>query len=106
MSAMIVSKEETRHVARLARLALSEDELRQYGHQLSEILSYARSLDEIDTSQVEPAPYPFHMELPLREDERAGTLLVEVVLAMAPDREGESFRVPCVLGAGGWVRTR
>ncbi len=98
---MSLSKEDIRHVAHLARLALSEQELERYTSQLAQILDYAATLDELETAGVEPAPYPYPMVLPQRADQPGPTLPQERVLALAPDREGESFRVPRVLGDEG-----
>ncbi|MBM4321356.1 MAG: Asp-tRNA(Asn)/Glu-tRNA(Gln) amidotransferase subunit GatC [Deltaproteobacteria bacterium] len=94
---MGITIEQARHVARLARLALSEEELGRYAGQLGAILGYAAQLDELDTTGVAPAPYPYPMELPLRADRCGASLPVEEVLAMAPDQGRGCVRVPRVL---------
>lgn len=94
----IITIEQARHVARLARLALSDAELARYAEQLGSILEYAASLDELDTTGVEPAPYPYPMVLPLRDDVPGPTLPQAEVLALAPEHAAGCVRVPPVLG--------
>ena len=68
---MRLTLDEVRHVAELAKLSLTEDEVVQYAEQLSDILEYAERLQEVDTSHVPPTPYPLPLTNVLREDEPA-----------------------------------
>ncbi|MBM3695825.1 MAG: Asp-tRNA(Asn)/Glu-tRNA(Gln) amidotransferase subunit GatC [Actinobacteria bacterium] len=81
-------------VARLARLALTPDEMEAYGAQLGAILEHAASLQALDIQGVPPTAHPLPMLNALRPDEVEETLEREEVLAQAPDRDGPYFRVP------------
>jgi aspartyl-tRNA(Asn)/glutamyl-tRNA(Gln) amidotransferase subunit C len=96
---MALSDDEVRHVARLARLSLSEEEVAEHRVQLSSILAYVEQLAELDLDDVAPAPYPFPMILPSREDQPGPTLSSADALANAPATEGRSFAVPKVIGS-------
>lgn len=92
-----ISKEEVLHIAKLARLYISDEEVEIYREQLGRILEYIEKLNEVDTSGVEPTFYSFIRETPMREDvaeERDGTA---EALQEAPDRSGNFFRVPRVI---------
>ncbi|MBN2114261.1 MAG: Asp-tRNA(Asn)/Glu-tRNA(Gln) amidotransferase subunit GatC [Acidimicrobiia bacterium] len=81
-------------VARLARLALTSEEMERYGAQLGAILEHAASLQALDIEGVPPTAHPLPMLNALRPDEVEETLDREEVLGQAPDREGPYFRVP------------
>jgi aspartyl-tRNA(Asn)/glutamyl-tRNA(Gln) amidotransferase subunit C len=81
-------------VARLARLALTTDELERYGAQLGGILEHAARVQEAATDDVEPTSHPLPMVNAHRPDEVGLSLDRDEVLAQAPDREGPYFRVP------------
>lgn len=81
-------------VARLARLALTPEEMARYEAQLGAILEHAASIQALATEGVEPTAHPLPMLNALRPDEVEETLDREEVLAQAPDREGPYFRVP------------
>lgn len=85
-------------VARLARLALSEEELAQYGDQLQDILEHAERVSALPTDGVEPTSHPLPMTNAFRADEVTLSLDRDEVLEQAPEREGEYFRVPRILG--------
>lgn len=85
-------------VARLARLALSEEELAQYGAQLQDILEHAERVSALPTDGVEPTSHPLPMTNAFRADEVTPSLDRDEVLDQAPEREGEYFRVPRILG--------
>ena len=85
-------------VAKLARLALSEEELAQYGAQLEDILEHAERVSALPTEGVEPTSHPLPMTNAFREDEVRPSLDRDEVLAQAPERDGEFFRVPRILG--------
>lgn len=85
-------------VARLARLALTEDELSEYGAQLEDILEHAERVGALPTDDVPPTSHPLPMTNAFRPDEVRPSLDREEVLLQAPDREREYFRVPRILG--------
>jgi aspartyl-tRNA(Asn)/glutamyl-tRNA(Gln) amidotransferase subunit C len=81
-------------VAKLARLELTDEETRRLREQLGLILEHAAKVGEVATSDVEPTAYAIPRANVLRPDEVAPSLSVEDVLANAPDREDDRFRVP------------
>jgi aspartyl-tRNA(Asn)/glutamyl-tRNA(Gln) amidotransferase subunit C len=85
-------------VARLARLALSDNELAEYGAQLVDILEHAERVGSMPTEGVPPTSHPLPMTNAFRPDDVRPSLDREEVLEQAPDREGEFFRVPRILG--------
>jgi aspartyl-tRNA(Asn)/glutamyl-tRNA(Gln) amidotransferase subunit C len=91
---MAISRDEVLHVARLARLALSEEELARFSEQLSAILDAVGKVAELDLSDVEPTAHPLDLVNVWAEDEPKPCLSVDEALANAPDRDGDSFRVP------------
>ena len=93
---MHLTTEEVRHVAELAKLSLSDEEVAQYTEQLSAILDYADLLSDIDTSGVPPTPYVLPLQNMMRTDEAAPSLTNDEALANAPDSEDGFFRVRAV----------
>jgi aspartyl-tRNA(Asn)/glutamyl-tRNA(Gln) amidotransferase subunit C len=93
-----LSRQEVAHVARLARLALSEEELDRYTVQLAAVLEHAADVEALDTSGVPPTAHPLELLNVLRADEVRPSLDREEVLAMAPEAEDGRFRVPRILG--------
>ena len=93
--------EQVRHVARLSRLAISEEEVRQYAGQLSAILDYISQLNELKLEGVEPMAHAMDMVNVLRADEAKPGLTVEQVLANAPQQDTPFFKVPKVLDDDG-----
>ena len=91
---MAISPEEVRHVARLARLTLTDDEVARFGEQLSAILEAVSAVSEVDLSDVPPTAHPLDLVNVWAEDEPRPSLPVEEALANAPDRDGTFFRVP------------
>jgi aspartyl-tRNA(Asn)/glutamyl-tRNA(Gln) amidotransferase subunit C len=91
---MAISPDEVRHVARLARLQLTDEELARFGEQLSAILDAVGKVSELDLSDVPPTAHPLDLVNVWAEDEPRPALPVEDALANAPDREGTFFRVP------------
>jgi aspartyl-tRNA(Asn)/glutamyl-tRNA(Gln) amidotransferase subunit C len=91
---MAISRDEVLHVARLARLALSEEELERFSDQLSAILEAVGKVAELDLSDVEPTSHPLDLVNVWAEDEPRPCLSVDEALANAPERDGDSFRVP------------
>ncbi|NPV92507.1 MAG: Asp-tRNA(Asn)/Glu-tRNA(Gln) amidotransferase subunit GatC [Firmicutes bacterium] len=94
---MIINRQQVEHVARLARLELSEQEIETYTEQLNSILEYVKVLDELDTSQVEPMAHVLPIHNIFREDEQKSSLDQEEVLANAPERVGGYFKVPRIM---------
>ena len=92
-----INREEVEHVARLARLALSEQEKARMGEELSTILAYIDQLRELDTSDVEPTSHAIPMVNVMREDEVRPSYPVEAMLQNAPEREGDFVRVPKII---------
>jgi aspartyl-tRNA(Asn)/glutamyl-tRNA(Gln) amidotransferase subunit C len=86
------------HVARLARLELTPDELTQYTGQLGSMLEHFRDIDTLDLADVEPMTQPLPLQNVLRDDVIGPTLDREEVLAAAPEAEAGRFRVPPILG--------
>jgi aspartyl-tRNA(Asn)/glutamyl-tRNA(Gln) amidotransferase subunit C len=82
------------HVARLARLELSEQELHRFGEQLSAILEAVGKVAELDLTGVEPTLHPLDLVNVWADDEPRPSLPVDEALANAPLREGNFFRVP------------
>ena len=94
---MSLTREEVLHIARLARLGLTEDEVIRLQGQLSQILDVFESLRGIDTEDVPPTAYTLALENVARDDAVRPSLPVDAVLANAPQREGNFFRVRRVL---------
>lgn len=94
---MSVSKKEVEHVAKLARLGLSETEKELFTKQLSEILDYAAILNKLDTKDVQPTAQAIPTKNVLREDRSVPCNNTTDILANAPDREGNMFRVPKIM---------
>lgn len=94
---MKITREEVEHVARLARLNLSEEELARMTGQLDNILAYVAKLDELDTKDVVPTTHAFSIKNAFREDEVVESLPREEALANGPNENGEAFIVPRVI---------
>jgi aspartyl-tRNA(Asn)/glutamyl-tRNA(Gln) amidotransferase subunit C len=94
---MKLSREEVLHIARLARVALTEAEITRMSEQLSNLLEHFEVLQKVDTEGVPPTAQSVTLQSVMREDVVAPSLPVEDVLANAPRREGDSFRVRAVL---------
>jgi len=92
-----LTPEEVTHIARLARVGLSQDELSRFQNQLSQILDYFQRLQEADTENVPPTAHTLAMHSVMRDDEPKPSFDKEDILANAPHREGDLFRVRAVL---------
>ena len=93
-----ISREEVAHVARLAQLALSEDELDAFTSQLAAVLDHAADLEALNVDDVEPSTHPFPLKNVLRIDEPGEVFAIEEVIEVAPAVEEGQFRVPRILG--------
>ncbi len=100
MSAMSrrISTEDVAHVATLARLRLSDEELQQFTGQLAAVLDHARDVEALDTEGVPPTAHPLPLVNVLRDDVVTPSLDRDEVLAQAPAVEADRFRVPRILG--------
>jgi aspartyl-tRNA(Asn)/glutamyl-tRNA(Gln) amidotransferase subunit C len=92
-----ITRAEVEHVARLARLALAEDEKERMTVQLDAILGYIDKLNLLDTSRVEPTTTVIRMVSVMRDDVVRPSLNREEALANAPDRADAFFRVPRII---------
>jgi aspartyl-tRNA(Asn)/glutamyl-tRNA(Gln) amidotransferase subunit C len=96
-----LSRKDVEHVAHLARLGLTEEELGRLEGQLNHILDQYAVLAELDTEQIPPTAQTIELENILREDEVRPSLPAEDVLGIAPQRSGPYFLVPPILGEHG-----
>jgi len=86
-----------RHVAKLARLICSDEEIHRFTEQLGAILEYVAQLEQVDTTGVEPLAHCLPVHNVFREDQVRPGLTNEQVLANAPQRDGPFFAVPKIL---------
>lgn len=93
-----ISREDVAHVARLARLELTSDELERFTDQLGAVLEHARDVEALDVDDVPPTSHPLPLQNVLRDDEVRPSVERTEVLAAAPSVEDGRFRVPPVLG--------
>ena len=89
--------DEVKHVANLARLAITEEEAEKFTNQLDAIISFAEQLNELDTDHVEPTSHVLDIKNVMREDIAKPGLPVEEVLKNAPDHENGQIRVPSII---------
>ncbi len=94
---MSLTPDDVLHIARLARIAMSGDDVQRFATQLSTILDHFDALAAVPTDDVEPTAYPLPLSNVMRDDEVAPSLPPDEVLANAPDREDDYFRVRAVL---------
>jgi aspartyl-tRNA(Asn)/glutamyl-tRNA(Gln) amidotransferase subunit C len=92
-----ISREEVRHIARLARLDMPESELDAMSSDLDRILAYVAELEALDTEGIEPTAHAIPLEMPLREDVVSSGMDPELAVANAPKRAGTAFAVPKVI---------
>ncbi len=94
---MSLTPEEVLHIARLARIALSDADVQRFTAQLSGILDHFAALSSVDTDGVEPTAHPLPLSNVMRADEVSPSLPRADVLANAPEQEEGFFRVRAVL---------
>jgi aspartyl-tRNA(Asn)/glutamyl-tRNA(Gln) amidotransferase subunit C len=96
---MSITRKDVEYVARLARLELSEDEQERYAGQLENILKYVDTLNEVDTSSVQPTNHALKLTNVWREDVclQSSAELREQLLNNAPERDGDFFKVKKVI---------
>jgi len=100
MAGTLLSAEDVRAIADLARLDLNEADVGAYQQQLSDMLDYFQKLQELDTSHIDPMASVLPLTNVMRADEAGPALPVDEAVANAPDSDGEQFRVRAVLGGG------
>jgi aspartyl-tRNA(Asn)/glutamyl-tRNA(Gln) amidotransferase subunit C len=93
----MIDAERVRHVARLARLELTEEEVRRAGEELGKILAYVEQIGRMDLAGVEPLAHAGDFDTPLRPDAPAAPLSPEAARANAPAADEAGFIVPPVL---------
>ncbi len=96
----MLTREEVLHIAKLAKLHLSEDEIKTYQEQLGRILEYFKKLQELDTSHVEPMKHVLKVHNVFRADEPRPSVSAEEALKNAPKRRDDFFEVPKVVEKG------
>ena len=97
---MRLTREEVEHIARLARLDLTEEEKTRYQEQLSAILEYAQILQDVDTGSIPPTASVLPPRSVLRVDEPGATLSAGELFTNAPEVEKGQFKVPPVFKSG------
>ena len=90
----MISTDDVKHVAKLARLELTEEEINKYSKQLGSILEYVEQMNEVDTTGIEPMPHPIPVYNVMREDVVKYEQIKDEMLANAPFEEDGFFRVP------------
>lgn len=93
----VKNKIDAAYVANLARLRLTDEELKRMGRQLEDILEYVSRLNEVDTSGTEPTSHVLPMKNVEREDAVGPSLPEDEALKNAPQRQGNFFKVPKVI---------
>ncbi len=92
-----ISIDQVKHVANLARLAITEEEANNFKKQLDEIITYAEQLNEVNTDNILPTTHVLKMKNVLREDEPKKGLPLNEVLKNAPDSKDGHIRVPSII---------
>jgi len=91
-------REDVAHVAKLARLTLTDEELDRFTHQLGQILEHANDMSSLNLADVVPTAHPFDLINVVRDDLVRPSLDRDAVLAMAPDAQDGRFAVPRIMG--------
>ena len=94
---MKLSREDVLHIAQLARLGLTEAEVEKFREQLSNLLENFEVLQQVDTTGVPPTAQSIDLQTVVRDDEVAESLTPGQILANAPQKDGDFFRVRAVL---------
>ena len=94
---MSVSPEQVRHIAKLARIAMSDEEIERLVPELNNILGWVEQLGEVDTDGVEPLATVIDQKMRLRDDEVTAGNIRDDILANAPGAEHGFFAVPKVI---------
>lgn len=96
-----ITEQDVRHVAKLSRLKLSDEQIAHYTQRLGAVLGYMDKLGELDLDDVEPLAHPTEITNALRKDEAGEPIDTDAALANAPAADPPFFKVPKVLGDGG-----
>lgn len=94
---MKISEEEVKHIANLAKLNLSEEEVQKYSKDLGEIATFVEKLNEVDVTGVEPTAHILDIKNVFRKDENISTFEREEILKNAPSKEAGCISVPRVV---------
>ncbi|MFD1179684.1 Asp-tRNA(Asn)/Glu-tRNA(Gln) amidotransferase subunit GatC [Paenibacillus puldeungensis] len=94
---MSIQTKDVEHVAKLARLHLTDEEREMFTEQLNAILQYAEKLNELDTEHIAPTTHVLHLSNVMRDDVVEESLPLDKVFRNAPDEEEGQFKVPAVL---------
>ncbi|NSL53026.1 Asp-tRNA(Asn)/Glu-tRNA(Gln) amidotransferase subunit GatC [Calidifontibacillus erzurumensis] len=92
-----ITIEQVKHVAHLARLAVTDEEAEKFTKHLDAIIEYAELLNELDTENVEPTTHVLDIKNVLRDDQPRSWLTQEEALKNAPDQKDGQFRVPSII---------
>jgi aspartyl-tRNA(Asn)/glutamyl-tRNA(Gln) amidotransferase subunit C len=92
-----ISKDQVKHVAHLARLAITEEEAENFTKHLDSVITFAEHLNELDTEGVEPTSHVLGIKNVLREDKASQGLPIHEVMKNAPVQENNQFKVPSIL---------
>jgi len=90
----MITIKDVEHVAKLARLELTEEEKEKFTHQLGDVLAHVEKMNEVDTTGVEPMNHPIDFYNVTRDDVKIYENTREELMQNAPDVEGEFFKVP------------
>ena len=93
-----IDSDQVRHIGRLSRVELTEPQVQTFGRQLASILAYFDKLQELDTSGIEPMAHAVEVHNVFGQDVVGESLPAEQALANAPQRDGDLFQVPKVIG--------
>lgn len=96
-----ISRDQVAHLAKLSRLALSEQELASYSEQIDAILEHVKAIQEIDTSNVKEMSHPVDVINVVRKDVNRPGLTAEQALDQAPREDDGKFAIPQILSEGG-----
>lgn len=94
---MVISREEVEHIAKLAKLSLSEEEVDKYAKDLATIATFVEQLNEVDTSGAKPTAHVVDKQNVFRKDERKESFPREQILKNAPSKEAGCISVPKVV---------
>ncbi|ATP41964.1 Asp-tRNA(Asn)/Glu-tRNA(Gln) amidotransferase GatCAB subunit C [Solibacillus sp. R5-41] len=92
-----ISKEEVKHVAHLARLAITEEDAEKFAEQLGKITDFAEQLNELDTTNVEPTSHVLPLVNVMREDVAKEGLSIEKVMLNVKNQEAGQIKVPSIM---------
>jgi aspartyl-tRNA(Asn)/glutamyl-tRNA(Gln) amidotransferase subunit C len=95
--AEIIDEDQVRKVAKLSRLDLTDSEIKEFTGQLEAILEYVDKMNQLDTEGVEPLAHCLPLSNCLRDDKAVESLGAGKILANAPQRDGDYFKVPRIL---------